>query len=220
MSSNTPGFRPPFIANWLIGLFTSGWHADAIPGDLLEEFSEVASKSGLAYARRWYWRQIMKTIVDLMGAGFRTAPWLIAGTVIGGYLLFAFGSSLPETLIVAVLDLRRHHVIPYYTQHEMDVHVFWLNTGALIGSLLVSLFVGCIVAVVVKAREMVATLALSGLLFALTVVAWVNVARHWPERTIPLPIMLISLAHKILIPIGGVMVREVRRAAGRWHSTV
>lgn len=218
MSSNTPGFRPPFIANWLIGLFTSGWHADAIPGDLLEEFSEVASKSGLAYARRWYWRQSVKTVVDLMGAGFRTAPWLIAGTVIGGYLLLTFGLgySLPERLIVAVLDLRRHHVIPYYTQHEMDAHVFWLNTGTLIGNLLVSLFVGCIVAVVAKAREMVATLTLSVLLFALNVVTWVSVVRHWPS----LPIMFINLAHIILIPIGGVMVRQVRHTARRWHSSV
>ena len=162
----------------------------------------------------------MKTVVDLMGTGFRTAPWLIAGTVIGGYLLLQFGYSLPERLIVAVLELRRHHVIPYYTRHEMDAHVFWLNTGTLIGSLLVSLFVGCIMAVVAKAREMVATLTLSVLLFALTVVAWFSVARHWPERAIPPPIMLINLAQKILIPIGGVMVRRVRRTAGRWHSSV
>ena len=222
MSSNAPGLRPPFIANWLIGLFTSGWHADAIPGDLLEEFSVVASKSGLAYARRWYWRQSMKTVVDLMGAGFRTAPWLIAGTVIGGYLLlrFGLGYSLPERLIVAVLDLRRNHVVPYYTQHEMDAHVFWLNTGIRIGNLLVSLFVGCIVAVVAKAKEMVATLTLSVLLFAQTVVAWLNVVSHLPERTILVPIMLESLVGMILIPIGGVMVREVRQVVGGRGSSV
>ena len=220
MSFNTPGLRPPFLATWLIELFDSDWQAEAISGDLLEEFSGLAAKSGVAYARRWYWRQSMKTVVDLMGAGFRTAPWLIAGTVIGGYLLlwWSFAYSLPETLIVAVLDLRRHHVIPYYTQHEMNAHVFWLNTGTLIGSLLVSLFVGCIVAVAAKAREMVATLTLSVLFFAPTVVAWFNVARHWPAHTIPL--MYINLAHQILIPIGGVVVREFRRTAERWHSSV
>ena len=218
MKSNTPCHRPPFIASWLIGLFTSDWHDDAISGDLLEEFSDLASKSGLTHARRWYWRQSIKTVGNLIGAGLRTAPWLIAGTVIGGYLLLSFGSSLPETLIVAVLELRRHHVIPYYTQHEMDAHVFWLNTGALIGHLVVSLFIGCIVAVVAKTREMVATLTLSVLLFALSVVGWFNVARHWPERALPPLVMLTYMAGKLLIPIGGVMVRVRRVVAGRRSS--
>ena len=105
MSFNTPGVRPPFLATWLIGLFDSDWQAETISGDLLEEFSGLAAKSGVAYARRWYWRQSMKTVVYLMGAGFRTAPWLIAGTVIGGYLLLSFGLgySLPERFIDAVL---------------------------------------------------------------------------------------------------------------------
>lgn len=198
-----------------MGLFTSDWQADAILGDLLEEFSGLAAKSGVAYARRWYWRQSVKTVVDLMGAGFRTAPWLIAGTVIGGFLLLWFGYSLPEKLIDGVLELRRHHVIPYYTQREMDAHVFWLNTGILIGYLLVSLSVGCIVAMAAKGREMIATLTLSFARFALSVVAWFNVLRHWPTLTI----LLTSLAFIISIPMGGVIVREVRRAAGRWHSS-
>lgn len=215
MKSNTSGLRPPFIASWLMGLFTSDWQADAILGDLLEEFSGLAAKSGVAYARRWYWRQSVKTVVDLMGAGFRTAPWLIAGTVIGGFLLLWFGYSLPEKLIEGVLELRRHHVIPYYTQREMDAHVFWLNTGILIGYLLVSLSVGCIVAMAAKGREMIATLTLSFARFALSVVAWFNVVRHWPTLTI----LLTSLAFIISIPVGGVIVREVRRAAGRWHSS-
>lgn len=219
MKSNTSGLRPPFIASWLIGLFISDWHADAISGDLLEEFSGLAAKSGLAYARRWYWRHSMKTVLALMGSGLRTAPWLIASTVIGGYLLLRFGYSLPERLIDGVLELRRHHVIPYYTQREMDAHVFWLNTGILIGYLLVSLLVGCIVAMVAKGREMIATLTLSFTRFALSVVAWFNVVRHWPERAPPLAILLTSLALIILIPMGGVLVREVRRAAGRWHSS-
>lgn len=215
MRSNASGLRPPFIASWLIGLFTSDWHADAISGDLLEEFSGLASKSGLAYARRWYWRHSMKTVLALMGTVLRTAPWLIASTVIGGFLLLWFGFSLPEKLIVAVLEWRRHHVIPYYTQREMDAHVFWLNTGILIGYLLVSLLVGCIVAMVAKGREVIATVTLSFARFALSLVAWFDVVRHWP----PLASLLTSLAFIILIPMGGLLVREVRRAAGGWHSS-
>jgi len=97
----------------------------------------------------------------------------------------------------------------------MEAHVFWLNTGTLIGRLLVSLFIGCIVAAVAKAREMVATLVLSVLLLALSVVGWFNVARRWPERAVP--IMFIELVGIFLIPIGGVMVREVRRVTRARH---
>lgn len=55
---------------------------------------------------------------------------------------------------------------------------------------------------------MVATLTLSISLLALSVVEWFNMARHLPERV--LPIVFIELVGIILIPIGGVMVREVR----------
>src|SRR5258707_14720044 len=96
--------RAPRIAAWLIELVTPHEQAESIPGDLLEEFSELASRSGLTSARRWYWRQSVKTIAHLAGAGFRVAPWSIVGTVLGGYLLLAFGESLPERAIVAVLN--------------------------------------------------------------------------------------------------------------------
>jgi len=44
-------FQPPRGAVWLIELFTPYEQAESIPGDLLEEFSDLASKSGVAYAR-------------------------------------------------------------------------------------------------------------------------------------------------------------------------
>ncbi len=54
--------QPPRIAVWLVDLFTPDKQAESIPGDLLEEFSDLASKSGVAFARRWYWRHSVKTI--------------------------------------------------------------------------------------------------------------------------------------------------------------
>jgi hypothetical protein len=216
MTPNSPRIRPPFIARWLIRSFTSGWQEDAILGDLLEEFSELASKSGLTYARRWYWQQSIKTLGALISAGFRTTPWLIASAVVGGYLVLRFGFSVPEKLIVAVLEFRRHGIIPYYTQSEMAAYLFWLNTGILIGRLLVSVLTGCIIAILAKGREMITTLMLTIFLFALNVMAWFNMARYWPERAVPLPIALTNLANIILIPTGGVIVRQVRSlVAGR-----
>jgi hypothetical protein len=54
------------------------------PGDLLEEFSQLASKSGIAFARSWYWRQTLKSLVHLAGAGFRNTPWSTFAIVMGG----------------------------------------------------------------------------------------------------------------------------------------
>ena len=47
-------FRPPVIAVWLVGFFTPDKQTEAIQGDLVEEFSRLASASGVAVARRWY----------------------------------------------------------------------------------------------------------------------------------------------------------------------
>jgi hypothetical protein len=72
-----PSFvQPPRFAVWLVNLFTPYEQAESIPGDLLEEFSELALKSDGAFARRWYWRQSVKTIGHLIGCGFRSVPWL------------------------------------------------------------------------------------------------------------------------------------------------
>jgi len=205
--------QAPRIASWLVDLFTPGEHAESIPGDLLEEFSDLVSKSGVASARRWYWRQSAKTIAHLVGTAFRAAPWLIVGAVLGGYLLLAFGVSLPEQAIVAVLHFRRHHVTPYYTWPQAQSYLFWLNSGIWIGRLLLSLLVGCVVATAAKSREMVATITLGFVCGALSGVGFfVSVARHWPEGAFFLPSVVIQFGHSIAIVIGGVIVRESRSA--------
>src|SRR5204862_5771919 len=40
--------QPPRVAVWLLDLFTHYEQTESIPGDLLEEFSAVASRSGVA----------------------------------------------------------------------------------------------------------------------------------------------------------------------------
>ena len=79
--------HPPRAASWLLGLFVSRDQITPILGDLLEEFSAEASRVGVSSARRWYWRQIAKSIFHLLDAQLRLAPWRNVASVIAGLLL-------------------------------------------------------------------------------------------------------------------------------------
>jgi hypothetical protein len=48
MTSQASLVQPPRVAAWLVDLFTPGEQAESILGDILEEFSDVATKSGVA----------------------------------------------------------------------------------------------------------------------------------------------------------------------------
>jgi hypothetical protein len=54
MTSPSFSVQPPGLAVWLVNLFTLPGTAEAIMGDLLEEFSEIAHRAGVVFARRWY----------------------------------------------------------------------------------------------------------------------------------------------------------------------
>src|SRR5438309_11999022 len=86
--------QPPPFAIWLVDLFTPDEEGEAIQGDLLEEYSELALKCGVASARGWYWRQSVKSIAHLIGTGFRVAPWSVVGGVVGGCSLLWRGCVL------------------------------------------------------------------------------------------------------------------------------
>lgn len=217
MMSQAPFVRPPRIAAWLVDLFASSEQAESIAGDLLEEFSQLASQSGAASARRWYWRQGVKTIAHLIATGFRVAPWSIACAVLGGYVLRWFGASFPERAIVAVLAFRRHHVTPYYTWQQVQAYMFWLNNGILIVHLLMSLFIGCTVAAAAKGREMAATMTLGLVSPVITSVLFLLLDTRYvpPNPTFLSRIAVLQIDSCIMIVIGGVIVRESRSAMSR-----
>jgi uncharacterized membrane protein len=207
-----PFVRPPRIAVWLVDLFTPDAQTESIPGDLLEEFSELASKSGVACARRWYWRQSVKTVAHLITTGFLVAPGLVAAAVLGGWLLGWAGYWLTEKAVVAV-----HYKYQVYAY--IDAYDFWLLYGVLIERLIEPLVVGCVIAVAAKGREMIVTMTL-GLLIA----GWGGLVlgysrQYWSEPNFSLvPLLLTTLVSPVMIVFGGGIVREIRSGMSRRSS--
>lgn len=206
--------RPPRLAAWLVDLFASREQAESILGDLHEEFSDLASRSGIVHARRWYRRQSATTIVHLAGAALHVSPLWPAVALLLGFLLSRFSAGLPEQLIVALLRTQR----PYSNRHY-EIYVWLLTYGIPIVSVTQALLIGCAVAVLARGREMVATMTL-GLLRAATI-AWVLfiLFGHAPHIRPVIPFLapfLFTRALELLaIVIGGVIVRKARSASTR-----
>jgi hypothetical protein len=198
---------PPRIAVWLVTLFSPAEEAESILGDLLEEFSHLASQSGVAFARRWYWRQTVKTIAHLIGSGFRTAPWTITTAVVGGFLLRWFVSWRSSPAIKGAIDT----VLNQVYEHDVYAHLFWLRTTMLITGLVINTLVGGFVAALAKGREMTATitLALAGNALAIQA-ALLTVAKtgdHGVLWTLPH-----TFAFSVALVVGGAIVRTRRSA--------
>ena len=206
--------RPPRLAAWLVDLFASPELAESILGDLTEEFSDLASRSGIAHARRWYRRQSAKTIAHIAGTALRRAPAWLAAVLLLGFLLSWFSVGLPEQLIVALLRTQR----PYSNLHY-EAYVWLLTYGIPIVSITQSLLIGCVVALLARGREMVATTTLS-LLRAATI-GWLLfiLVGHTPHARpvilFPAPFLFSRALDLIGIVIGGVIVRKARSASAR-----
>jgi hypothetical protein len=193
----------------------SSEQAESILGDLAEEFSDIASKLGVASARRWYWRQSLKTIAHLAGSSFRTAPWSLAGVVLLGFLLRWFSAVFPERVVIAILRAQR----PYSNLHY-DFYVWLVTWGIPIARVVEMTLIGCIIAAIARGKEMAATITVVAI--SVVIVGWnfFLVTRNLPPQ-IPLPwgFLLGSLANWVATLLGAVIIREIRSLSLRLHST-
>ncbi|HLW84282.1 MAG TPA: hypothetical protein VKR60_03645 [Candidatus Sulfotelmatobacter sp.] len=196
--------QPPRAAIWLVNQFASGEAAESILGDLLEEFFHLTSKSGAAFAGRWFWRQSLKTVAQLAVAGFRAAPWSTAAAVAGGFLLDRFLHSMPDKALSAVTD----RYLLFWSSHFQAY--LWLLNGMVFLHLASSLLIGCMVALTAKGRELIATLTLVLVFCAMMSAAFFWIAMH---RPVDIPWMLWSCADPFAIVAGGAIVRTRRSAA-------
>jgi hypothetical protein len=210
MTSQSPFVQPPRLAMWLLTLFALGDKAESILGDLLEEFTRLASKSGVPFARRWYWRQTLKTIFQLAALGFRTAPWLTTSAVAGGVVLRKLVGRWVEPTIFAVLE--KYHVY----EHHFSTYMFFASTGIDIGHLITFLLIGFVVAFVARGREMVATMSLGLLWGALTVVSFPAVVMQSGYGT-ALSRAMVYFADSLAIVIAGAIIRTHRLSTASRH---
>lgn len=227
MTSQPDLDRPPRMATWLVTLFTPADETESILGDLLEEFSQLASKSGIAFARSWYWRQTAKTVVHLTGSGFRAAPWSTIAAVAGGFLLIRLGLMFYGQAIEAALDrFRFYEYVSDLGRQRPSVNVaaaymYWINRGVMLGRLLVLTMAGSIVAGVAKGKEMTATMALGLCIAALGVIgSLVMVARTGHYAFLFLWALPAVIAAFFAIVAGGVIVRARRSAAAARPSAI
>jgi hypothetical protein len=213
MTSQSYLVQPPRLAMWLLTLFALDDAAEHILGDLLEEFTRLASKSGVPFARRWYWRQTLKTVFQLAALAFRTAPWLTTAAVAGGVFLRKLVARRVEPTIFAVLE--RYQVY----QHHFSAYVFFASTGIDIGHLITFLLIGFVVAFVARGREMVATMSLGFLWGALTVASFPAVVMQSGYGT-ALSRVMVYFADSLAIVIAGMIVRTHRLGAAARHEQV
>ncbi|MGC2743643.1 MAG: permease prefix domain 2-containing transporter [Candidatus Angelobacter sp.] len=212
MSFRADFVKPPRVANWLVTLFVAGEEAESLQGDMLEEYSQLASQSGVGFARSWYWRQTRKTIAHLVGTTFRTAPWLTTATVIAGFLLDRLVSGLPEQAIFAALN--RYQAF----EHHFSAYVFFATYGIAIGHVIASMFVGCAVALASKGREMVATMTLSIVFCAMTGAAVLVLLAT--GKGLHLWMLPWNSADWLAIMIGGTIVRMRRSTVTNLLSSI
>ena len=193
MTSQADFTRPPRTATSLIKLFVSA-EEESILGDLLEKHSDLALKSGVAVARRWYWRQALKTIAHLAGYGLRRTPWSTAAIALGGVLLLRFVSVLPERAIFAVLE--KYQV----AEHHFDGICAYVDPISFAAALATA-----------TGREMVTAMALGLILCLMTIAAslvWVGSGHDSIMWMLPW-----YFADWFAIVIGGAIVRTCRLAA-------
>lgn len=209
MTSQPNFVQPPRIAVWLISLFAFGEKGESIIGDLLEEFSLLASKSGVPTARAWYWRQTIKTVPRLAGFAFRTAPVItITALVVGLVMRLIVGRSLDYATFAV---FQRYSI---FFVHHFNLYLFFN-----IEHLVTFFLTGLIVAFLAPQREMVTTVTLAFIFAALAVVG----STYWAIRHSVDPILwqlMYFLADLFAIVVAGAIVRTHRLALKSRPATV
>lgn len=198
-------FKPPVSAIFLLSLFAPYEQRDAMLGDLLEEVSELAVRSGLRAARTWYWKQTLRSVVHILASGL-SSFWTL-GAVTACVSMGIAGIWLTEGLVIAILY--RFRVYLY-----VDPWWFWLSYAIVVARFVVPLVAGFLAASVAKGREMIATIVAAFVFGAIGLYhlwPFIGGLYLWNDYRFPRPIVAAYLACTFLSPIGIVVGGYIRR---------
>ncbi len=218
--------KPPHTASWLIMLFVPQNEAQEIQGDLLEEFSRLASYNGVAAARSWYWRQTIKTVAAMFFDGFRATQWTAA--VAAFWFLSGYVNREYQRTVATFL-------YSYDVYRYVDPYAFWFFYDIVIGCLIIPMLFGCLLALATRKREMVAAVTFglwNGIWFGIhgaafpgvkTISGW-SILTHltyWSDYRFPRSPASVILASTFVSPfmivIGAWITRHlVAHVATRW----
>lgn len=216
MMSQADSVQPLRLAVWLITLFAPAERAESISGDLLEEFSQLSSQSGVPFARRWFWRQTVRTVAHLAVAEIRATPWRHAVTAITGFFLLKYELRFVIPTVEALLE--EFHVYEHLAEVAGDVptveigdkYMYFFWGGVLIGRLLLEMLTGGIVTLTTKGKNLTTAVALGLLLSVWGVVGSLAMLGNTETyKIMPLFTLPTVFAHSIAIVLGGVLVRAL-----------
>jgi len=154
--------KSPRAAARLVELFVPLPSAEAVLGDLEEEFAGRLSRSRHGAARRWYWRQALRTTAHLVWGSARAAPWSTAALVLGSLVL----ATVADRAVNGAASLLLANINAY---DYVGALWFWRAVDV-IRFVVVPVALGWSCATIARDREMVITALIAGVLIA--VLAW------------------------------------------------
>jgi hypothetical protein len=207
---STTKLQPPWLASWLVFFCAPAPQSDAILGDLHEEFVVISEEAGATAARSWYWRNALRTIVDLLASAMRAAPFRLAGTLLSALFVQSYAFRSYAVVMNQVLNHYR-----MYESHP-DAYVWFFNWGFNCWHLAIAFIFGMLVAAASRDREAITVLSFAAIQFGLLVtgigfVLSIGHQVYWQPE-------LWGLASIIATIAGAVLIRQWRGHHGREFS--
>lgn len=176
----------------------TGWSGFSFPappllGDLREEFSTLASRRGLRPARFWYWRQVAKTVPNLLYAELLLDSWqILAGLIAGLVLLWLANIPIAVTW-------------NYYPSHWPEpLRLLWLVCFPIAALIVPPMLSGYVVGWASKGRGMIVTILLSFVVLAARVTVHSLYPGHVPIGGPPIWSLFwweFNVIHPTVIPV-------------------
>ena len=206
--------NPPRLAAWLLRRFSAGPHAEAIAGDLLEQYQSIRSPL-------WYWRQVLSAVIADMAGSVMANRARTLGALVAGWIAY-FALSFPATAVIR--SLRRPtlrwlggisaEAYSKYGGPEPTVSLMLQIESSLV-VYVACVITGWIVAKLTRSSASVAALALSVLVFEYAMIAILSTTQPWPAgATFPIESLFLVAGRPLSVLFGGLLaIKEPRRSA-------